>query len=103
MFEPSRQDCQDAISRTILSLLASGLSRDKLAKLIGCSTDTIDNARDGHGLLSFEFVAMLLCRFPDETGRIVGLWSVPCTRVLTVAERLDLIEMHHAAIRREVA
>ena len=103
-FPPNRRDCQDAVSRAILRLRSNGgWTRDKLASELGCSPDTIDNATNEKGMMSFEFIAMLAFKFSDEFSLIESLWNCRATAPLTVSERLARIESDTAAIRREVA
>ena len=100
---PDRTDCAKAVARALLRIRSEGWSLEKLGKLLDCSGDTIANASNEKGLLSLDSVALLGYYFPEEFSLIESLWTCAPTKPLTVAERLDVIEMHQAAIRREVA
>jgi hypothetical protein len=103
LFPPDRKDCQKAIALAILRLRSNGWSREALGVELGVSADTIDNASNERGLLSFDSVALLAFKFPDEFRLVEAIWSARALAPLTLAERLDRVDGDLAAIRREVA
>ncbi len=102
-FPPSEEDCLKSISLAIIRLRSNGWSRGDLARELGCSKDTIDNATNEKTMLSFNSIALLAFKFPDEFRLVETLWSARACAPLTVADRLERIAADTAAIQREVA
>jgi hypothetical protein len=100
---PSPTDCENAISRALLRIRASGVTCAQLGKVLGCCPGTIENASNEKSLLGFDHIALLAFHFPDEWALIETLWTCRAVDVPSVADRLDRIESQVAAIRREVA
>lgn len=103
MFCPDREDCLRAISVALLKVRAlEGVTCEKLAKVLGCSMDTVRAASNEDNLLSFEHIATLCHYFPDEAAPIVALLTGAPPKPLTASERIDRIGNDLAALRKEM-
>lgn len=103
MFAPEREDCLRAISVALLKVRSlEGVTCEKLAKVLGCSVDTVRAASNEENLLSFEHIATLCHYFPDEAAPIVTILTGAAQKPLTAAERMDRIGHDLAALRREM-
>ncbi len=98
---PDRESSLLAISLAILRVRANHrLSYKELAKMLGCSADTVEGAANEKSMLTFDSIARLGYFFPDEFEVVCELWGRGVQQ-LTVADRVERIERELAAIRRE--
>lgn len=100
---PTLEECENAISRAILRIRSTGVTRDQLAKKLDCSPSTIDAASNGRSLLGFDHIALLAHHYPEEFSLIEALWSFRSAKAPTVEDRIEHIERELDAIRRELA
>ena len=100
LFAPDRDDAMHAISIAMLKVRSnSGLSCDKLGKLLDCGRDAIGHATNATHMLSFDSIALLLYHFPDECAPIRALWE-GASQAPSFTDRLDRIEREISALRR---
>ena len=100
---PGRECSLRAVSLALLKVRSiDGMTCEKIGKTLECSADTVRNASNEEGMLSFDCVARLCYFFPEETRPITQLWN-RAVETPTVADRLERIERELDAIRKEAA
>ena len=99
---PCQNDCRKAISLALLAIRAQGWGLVDLGKELGCSDETISNASNEKTTLSFESIALLAHKFPDQFAKIESLWNLGAAAPVTALDRLDRIERDTTALRKEL-
>lgn len=97
---PTQEDCEEAISRAILRIRSTGVTREELANVLDCSPNTIDNASNCKSMLGFKHIALLMLNYPDVRTMIEPLWTLSNRHEPTIDERIERIERDLQAIRK---
>jgi hypothetical protein len=99
---PRSKDCLAAISKAVLRARSNhDLTNEQLANGLGCSTGTIKNALSESSMMRTDTLLRFGYFFPEEFAPIQALMSGAVPEAPTVADRLERIETHLDAIRRE--
>ena len=99
--EPSRKDTLFAVSKALLAVRETGANYKQIARIIGCNSDTIENAVAEKAMMNFEFLARLAFHFPAARPHIEGLWNMGASAEPTTAERWDRVHRDMDILRRE--
>lgn len=103
-FAPDKEICQRAISLALLKVRAlPGVTTKNLAKALDCSADTIFAATNEQNLLSFDSIALLCHRFPDEAAPIIALLTGAPPAPLSVSEQIERLHRELETLRASVA
>lgn len=100
---PDRTSALSAVARTVgLIQRRHALSYVEIARVIECSTDTIERAAREETLLSFDAVARLGYFFNDCADPIKRLFEPSIVEPTTLEDRLQRAETEILTVRREL-
>jgi hypothetical protein len=99
---PGSNDCLAAISKAVLNARCNhNLTNEQLADGLGCCTGTIKNALSETSMMRTDTLLRFGYFFPEEFAPVHALMTAAVPEAPSVADRLERIETHLDAIRRE--